>query len=267
MGTKIICIAIRRLPERLESSEFPLAESGRIEYYPGDLALPRFGLTGAQQSDIFNQVDVVIHNGADTSHMKPYIALRDTNVESTRCLIQLCVERHIPLHYISSAGIAILSKLRPFPSVRVSGHIKDLSADGSMGYACSKWVCERMLEGTNTHYGLPIWIHRPSTIIRQGHDAETQRASFDWVNIFLEYSHKIQAVPQIVNNQGALDLVHVQTCCNDIIAEVKSNKPRLASGMTYQNNVGDVVIPIGGLSEIALEKGHLKPYQILPWEE
>jgi thioester reductase-like protein len=136
-----------------------------------------------------------------------------------------------------------------------------------MGYACSKWVYERMPEDTNDHYGLPIWIRRPSTIIRQGHDAASQRARFGWVNKFLEYSHKIQAVPQIVNKQGALDLVHVQTCCEDIIADFKSDKPRLASGMTYQHNVAYVVIPMKCPSEIAWVKRHQNPYQILPWEE
>jgi thioester reductase-like protein len=266
---KVICIAVRRLSERLASGELPSPADthNRVEYHEGDLALPRFGLPASEEARIFDEVDAVVHNGADTSHMKHYSAVRGVNVESTKQLVRLCVPRRVPLHYVSSAGMALASGLDPFPSVAAARSADILSRDWARGYICSKWVCERLLENANAEYGLPVWIQRPSTIIREGEDAVTERAGFDWVNTLMEYSHKIGGVPRIENNTGAFDLVRVQTCCDDIVSGVMTNKPRLSNGMTYQNNVGDVVIPMAQLKDIALRAGHSEPYAMMSWEE
>ncbi|EGP91889.1 polyketide synthase [Zymoseptoria tritici IPO323] len=262
---RVICIGIRRLTERLAAAELP-AGNDRIEYHEGDLAVPGFGLSETEQARIFDDVDAIIHNGADTSHMKSYAQVRDANVESTRRLIRLAASRRVPFHYISSAGVALASDVSPFPSIRANGtseKLEELSRHGSQGYMCSKWVCERMLENAHEQYQLPVCIQRPSTIIRSGDDATTPRASFDWVNTLLQYAHKIRAAPQVRHNQGALDLVSVETCCNDIIAGLNT----VHNGVKYQNNVGDIVIPMSKLSDLAMEEGHAEPYVKLPWEE
>ena len=263
---KVICIAVRRLAERVGSGQLP-PSSDRIEYYEGDLAVPHFGLTEEHQAAIFNEVDAVIHNGADTSHLKYYAASRAANVESTRQLIRLCLQRMIPLHYVSSAGMALFAGRDPFPSISGTTTGKKPSPDGKHGYMCSKWVCESLLERVNAKDGLSVWIQRPSTIVREGDDAITAAADFDWVNTLLHYSHRIQAVPRIENNKGTFDLVYVQTCCDDIVGELLRNEPKLPNGMTYINNVGDLVIPMARMAEIAKHKGKKDLYQVLPWEE
>ncbi|KAH9832144.1 Polyketide synthase pksF [Teratosphaeria destructans] len=263
---KIIVIAVRRLGERLASGELPPPSEGRIEYYEGDLTSPSFRLTTSETLRIFNEVDAVIHNGADTSHMKYYAALREANVESTRRLVALCAPRKIPLHYISSAGMALASDQDPFPSIAANGTSDILTRDGSYGYACSKWVCERMLEQANAQYGLPVWIHRPSSIIRAGADAATDGAELDWVNTLIAFVHKIQAAPEIVHNQGSFDLVSAQTCCAGIVPDVLTDRPETSKGVTYRNLVGDAVIPMRRLDEIAFQKGFSEPYPKLSWE-
>ena len=263
---KVICIAVRRLAERVRSGQLP-PPSDRIVYYEGDLAVPRFGLTEEEQAAIFNEVDAVIHNGADTSHLKYYEATRAANVESTRQLVRLCLQRMIPLHYVSSAGMALFAGRDPFPSISGTRTGKKPSLDGKHGYMCSKWVCESLLERVNARDGLKVWIQRPSTIVREGDDATTAAADFDWVNTLIHYSHRIQAVPKIEYNKGTFDLVYVQTCCDDIVGELLRNKPKLPNGMTYVNNVGDMVIPMARMAEIAKYKGRKDSYQVLPWEE
>ncbi|KAI8228717.1 hypothetical protein K4K57_007678 [Colletotrichum sp. SAR 10_99] len=180
---KIICIAVRRLPERLETKRLP-PSGGRVIYHEGDLSQSDFGLREKEWADIFSEVDAVIHNGSDTSHLKFYSALRQANVESTRKL-------------------------------------------------------------------------RPSTIIREGDDAETDEAGLDWVNSLLYYSHKTRSVPRVDYNAGAFDLVYVETCCNDIVRELLRNAaqdpPKTDKGITFVNNVGDVVIPMTNMSEIGLK--------------
>ena len=263
---KVICVAVRQLSERLETNQLP-PPSDRIVYYEGDLRLPRFGLSEEEAATIFNEADAVIHNGSDTSHLKYYSALREANVESTHQLVRLCLPRRIPLHYVSSAGIALFAGRDAFPEIPATTTGARPPADGAHGYMCGKWVCESLLERVNAAYGLKVWIQRPSTIVREGDDAATAKAEFDWVNALLHYSHRIQAVPKVEHNKGAFDLVYVQSVCDDIVQELLRNKPRQANGVTYVNNVGDIVIPMDRLAEIGKQRGKQEFYRVLPMDE
>lgn len=57
------------------------------------------GLSLQQANDIFTQADLVIHNGADTLHLRYFKDLRKSNVGSTQTLVRLCLPRRIPIHY------------------------------------------------------------------------------------------------------------------------------------------------------------------------
>lgn len=261
---KIICVAVRRLSERLKSGQLPQPD-GRIVYYEGDLRLPRLGLTEDKASEIFAEVDAVIHNGSDTSHLKYYSAVRDCNVESTRELVRLCLPRQIPLHYVSSVGVCLLAGRQTFPEVSATASGIKPPADGAHGYMCSKWVCEHLLEGVSATRGLRISINRPSTIVREGSDATTAEAEFDWVNALLHYSHRIRAVPRAQHNQGAFDLVYIRSVCNDIIQELFRRNH--GNKLTYVNNVGDVVIPMSKLAEIGKTVGNGELYRTLRFDQ
>ncbi|KAK3309308.1 polyketide synthase [Chaetomium strumarium] len=263
---KVICIAVRQLADRLAKGELPAPPSDRIVYYEGDLSAPRLGLSEEQETAIFNEADAVIHNGSDTSHLKYYSAVRDSNVGSTKHLVRLCVRRMIPLHYISSAGVALFAGLDAFPEISVMTTNKKPPADGAHGYMCGKWVCERMLEQVHAATGLPIWIQRPSTIIREGADATNDRAGLDWVNALLHYAHAIAAVPRVHYNKGSFDLVYVRSVCADVVAGLLHSS---STGITYVNNVGDVVIPMHRMAtEIARYRGREEqPYEVIPMDE
>lgn len=262
--TKVICVAVRKLSERIEAKQIP-KPSERVIYYAGDLCAPRLGLSEVDAESIFAEVDAIIHNASDTSHLKYYSTLREANVGSTRQLLAYCIPRMIPFHYVSSAGVAIFAGLDAFPEISAMGSSTLPPADGSHGYMCGKWVNERLLEQVNEQYGLRVCIQRPSTIIREGDDATTTKADFDWVNALIHYSHTIQAVPKVQHSSGAFDLVYVQSVCQDIIRELLADKPRGGNGMTYVNNVGDIVIPMDRMTDIGKKKG--KVYQALPMEE
>lgn len=265
---KVICVAVRKLAERLQAKELP-APSDRIAYYEGDLTQPLLGLTPAEATCIFREIDAVIHNGSDTSHLKYYSALRESNVGSTKQLVQLCLPRKIPLHYVSSAGVALFIDDDAFGEVSCTTTGKEPPSDGSHGYMCGKWVCESMLERVNATYpDLRIVIQRPSTIIREGDDAAVARAEFDWVNALLHYSHRIRAVPHVEHNAGFFDLVRVQTVCDDIVRELLRPVDGSA-GITYVNNVGDTVISMAQMNTIGLQRptGGQSLYDTLPMEE
>lgn len=261
---KIVCLAVRRLASRLQKKELP--SHPRVVYHEGNLSAPLLGLSAQEAADIFAEADVVVHNGADTSHLKAFPDLRASNVGSTVALARLCLPRRIPVHYVSSAGVAVLYNKSAFPEVSVTGPGSLLpAADGSFGYMCSKWVNERILEQVHDLYGLPVCIHRPSTIIREGDDATTARAQLDWVNALLHYARAIKAVPRVEHNRGALDLVYVQSACADVGRHIlqKNKEGEARKSVTYVHEVGDIVLRMDRLHEIGLEEEG-KPFDVLP---
>lgn len=260
---KVICLAIRQLSSRLEKNELP--QHPRAVYHEGNLSQPLLGLSPEKANSVFEEADVVIHNGADTSHLKFYADLRVANVGSTVELTRLCLPRRTPIHYVSSVGVAMLYHHREcFPPVSVTDPKSSLPApDGTFGYMCSKWVNERFLEHVHEQYGLPVYIHRPSTIVREGQDARTAKAKLDWVNALLHSVREIRAVPRIEHNRGALDLVYVDSACADVLEHVFNAS--MDDVVTYVHEVGDIVIPLHQLQDIDKEKG--LTFEILPLDQ
>jgi nucleoside-diphosphate-sugar epimerase len=265
---RVFCLAVRSLADRLQQGK--LLEDHRVTYYAGDLSHPLLGLSEEETETIFATADVVIHNGADTSHFKHYIDLRASNVGSTVALARLCLPRRIPMHYISSAGTGIFhsnSSTEGFhaaPIKTAPGKVPD----GSFGYACSKWTCERFLERMAEEYGMRVFIHRPSTIVREGEDAEDPEAERDWINAFLAYVKKLKAVPMTKRMAGALDLVYVRSVCEGVGRYLFDNNGTVdqEGGITYVNEVGDEVIPLGKLQDLGLQEQG-ESYDIVPREK
>lgn len=261
---EIICIAVRRLDERLRSKE--LLENDRIQYFEGDLEEPRLGLSEKDAVQIFSRVDAVIHNGADTSHLKFYPEIKAANMGSTKELIHLCMVRKVPIHYLSTVGVALFGNYKFFPEVSVAAHSPPV--DGSHGYIAAKWASERMLEELQKEHGVNIWIHRPSTIIREGADAENAAAHLDWMNALVTYMHKTGAVPALRNLRGALDLVYIKNATDSILTSVLENKPKSPSGgASYVHQVGDMVLPLDNLKEFVANATGAATVDVLPVEE
>ncbi|KAI0553028.1 NAD(P)-binding protein [Xylaria curta] len=265
---EIICLAIRSLALRLKQNTLP--QDPRISYYEGDLAHPLLGLTEQEAEVIFLEADVVVHNAADTSHLKHYVDVQAANVGSTVALARLCLGRQIPFHYISSAGLGIYhekSSTAGFPPGPIVVPPEKIP-DGSFGYACSKYACERFLERMSEEYGMRIFIHRPSTIIREGKDAIGAMAEKDWINAFLVHVKKLRAVPTMERKDGALDLVNVRNVCEDISRQLFASnlKPGYSSNVTYVHEVGDKVIPLDTLANLGIEDQGT-PYDVVPRAE
>lgn len=287
--TKIICIAVRQLTKPGNQGLLNLPFSAAIDnetpnprttFHAGELSLPLLGLNPSTCHFIFATADTVLHLAADTSHLKPYAALRAANLGSTRELARLCLPRKVPLHYVSSAGVGLFSSRTTIGGVseehdelwpaRAPG-IPPTVAATSGGYMASKWASERLLERTNITYNLPVWIHRPSTIIRQGPDAREERARFDWLNSFVRYVRDLNAVPEVRFVKGALDMVFTRSVCEGIGRELiagvvgcgdgRKDSAKKGEGtgegrVTYVHEVGDVVVPLERMQDL-LEPGLL----------
>ncbi|KAL9079473.1 MAG: hypothetical protein Q9157_001636 [Trypethelium eluteriae] len=262
---KVTCIAVRRLEERLESGELP--RDDRVVYYAGELAKPRLGLSKEDAAMIFEEVGAVIHNGADTSHLKSYFDLRSANVNSTIELVRLCLPRSIPLHVVSSNAVGRYSNKAEIGEVPInSPGAPRPPTDGSSGYRSTKWAIEGLLERVHQSYSLPIWIHRPSTIIRAGRDAEGLAAQLDWMNALILYMDKLSAVPKVNHVKGFLDLVHARTVCTGIVTHVLKGEPSGGAGkVLYVHHMGDLLLPLARLEDIS--KGSGREFRQLQREE
>ena len=251
---RIFCVAVRRL-----SSRRSLFDSPKVVAYEGDLALPLLGLTRQDAVRVFSEADVVIHNGADISHLKHYSTLKPANFESTKELVRLSISRMIPFHYVSTAGVSMFTVRSSFGEVSVRPDPPPI--DGSDGYTATKWASEIYLENASQQYGLPVWIHRPSSIVQPIERIRDGSASLDMLQNLLKYSKILRAVPFSANLKGSLDLVYPENVSRNIVRDVLAVEN--PEGIHYRNHTGDVDLPIDGMKE-HLEKNSGESYDRLP---
>lgn len=245
---KVHCIAVRG-----SESLRPSLNHTKITVHNGDLELSRLGLSEQNAVRIFGEADVIIHNGADVSHLKTFQTLRRANLESTKELTKMSLPRQIPFHYISTAGVALLSGKETFGETSVASYPPP--TDGSDGYAASKWASERYLEKVNEYFQLPVRIHRPSSIVRE------EISELDIVQNLLKYSRLMNAVPESPNLRGTFDLVSLDTVVGGVLQELR-RQPR-SSSILYLNHTGDVQLPLSGLKAFLDEEGG-KNFATLP---
>lgn len=225
--SKVHCIALRN-PAGLDT----FTSNPRLVVHSGDLSLPNVGLSTTAAIDIFEQADVVIHNGADVSHLKAFQTLKRANLESTKELVKLCLPRRIPFHYISTAGVALRSGLEEFGEASVTPYVTP--ASDSDGYTASKWCSERFLEKISHQFQLQSWIHRPTSIVREGDPR------LDLLQNLLKYVKQTREVPQLAKLQGFFDMV----CLDTVVGRVIRSLSCVAEdSMSYVNHSGDVMVP------------------------
>ncbi|KAI9771201.1 MAG: putative Hybrid PKS-NRPS biosynthetic cluster [Geoglossum umbratile] len=207
---RVHCVAVRKDPANLPK---PFS-STKVIWYPGDLTLPRLGLSEDQVAAIFSEADAVIHNGAEVSFMKTYETLKPANLESTKELVALCLPHDIQFHYISTAAVTYLSGLDVIEEVSMAQYPPP--RDGSSGYISTKWASERYLEKVHERVGLPVWIHRPSSILGDG------ASDLDIMSNILTFSLPMQAIPKSDAWTGTFDFTSVERTAEDIVLAVRS---------------------------------------------
>ncbi|KAI1259180.1 polyketide synthetase [Xylariaceae sp. FL1019] len=232
---EVYCIAVRGA-KRLGNM------SAKARVYEGDLGQPRLGLSPADASFVFSKATVVIHNGANVSHMKHYRSLRADNVTSIRELLLLVSPRGLPLHFVSTAGVALYRATPADDSQLTFGEVSVADfpppTTGIDGYNSSKWAGERLLERAHAQTGLPVFIHRPSNIARP------DVPSLDLFRNLLQFSSRMGIVPVSEKLRGVLNLVGVEECARGILSDVPSSSnvgtPIQHEGVQYRHQIGDV---------------------------
>ena len=239
--SKVHCIAVRNSAHRVS-----LPATDKTVFYEGDLTLPLLGLSKYTALTIFREANVVIHNAADVSHLKTYHTLRLANVGSTKELAKLCLESMVPIHYVSTAAVALFTPRESFEEVSVAD--TPPPTDGSDGYTATKWVSERYLERVNERFGLPICIHRPSGITRPSSLLGEEATEMELLQNLFKYSRLLRATPASENFKGALDLVSVESVAKGIVGMALGTRSHsYGQEVTYVHQTGGFCLPIEDL--------------------
>ncbi|KAJ5142438.1 Acyl transferase/acyl hydrolase/lysophospholipase [Penicillium bovifimosum] len=254
-------VAIHCLAVRKASSELPeMFAHPKIHLHSGDLGDARLGLSESDAGSIFSCADIVIHNGADVSFMKTYQTLKLINVASTKELVKLALPRRIPFHFVSSAGVARLASQESFGEVSIASYPPPSSPTD--GYIAAKWVSEVYLERVSHKFGLPVWIHRPSSIT--GADAP----DLDLMGNVIRYTKETLKVLDPTSWSGVFDLISVESVASQLLEAVhQSGKAELATdSVRYLYESGEITI---GRDEIMplMELGTGQEFQIVPLDE
>ncbi|GAO13845.1 hypothetical protein UVI_02004360 [Ustilaginoidea virens] len=151
------------------------ASHNRVEVVAGDISRPQLGVAQETWARLADEVDVVIHNGAQVNWMLPYSSLRAANVMSTLACIRLCAAgKPKRLGFVSSTSTldsAHYVSLSRKQGLAVSeGDSLEGSRKGlGTGYGQSKWASEYLVREAGRR-GLAGAVIRPGYVTG---DAET----------------------------------------------------------------------------------------------
>lgn len=269
----IHCLAVREA-DRLG----PLASHPKLEIHTGDLSHPTLSLDPGTQETLARTADLILHNGADVSFLKSYTSLRSPNVGSTRFLVSLAAHRRVPFHYISSVAVGQLL-LQP---ARASGHSVDtrlgaVSMAGTPprpgwpdGYAASKWASEVLVEKAAAQLGLPVVIHRLSSVTEnEGPRPDTSRGAVvhkpkttDLMANVVGFSQLLGAVPDVAraNWQGPMDFVSVGRVAEGVMRAAglsASTKGQAGPGegeVLFEFQSSEEVLPVTDIAHYAARR-------------
>ena len=237
---RVHCIAVRNAQSRET-----LFTNDKVIVHEGDLTLPLIGLSPETATKIFNEADAVIHNGADISHLKTYQTLRLANLSSTKEIVKLSLPRQLPIHYVSTASVAMFTPRTTFAELSVADTLPP--TDGSEGYTASKWASERYLERIYASFSTPVSIHRPSSITRSSSLLGEDATEMELLQNLLKYSRLMKAVPNPEKLVGSLDFVTVENVANGIMDCVLNGVSRQGEGVEYVHQTGDFCLPLSDM--------------------
>lgn len=186
--------------------------TSRLEVVVGDISKPELGLSQNVWNRLLNEVDIVIHNGAQVNWMLPYSSLRATNVLSTLACIRLCatgkpkrlafvsststLDNEYYVQLSSKAGAAVLE------TDDLEGSRKGLST----GYGQSKWASEFVLREAGRR-GLVGAIIRPGYVT--GDPESGISVTDDFLVRLWKGCLQVGARPSIANTINAVPVTQV----------------------------------------------------------
>jgi amino acid adenylation domain-containing protein/thioester reductase-like protein len=207
----------------------------RIRVIPGDLSKIRFGLSAVEFEALAARIGSIMHSGAAVDYVKPYSALKPSNVTGTREVLRLAAMRPgMVVNHVSTLGA--FGAIGWFHNVDVVGEQISINASRDFiliddGYAISKWVAESMVANAAAK-GIPARILRPGFIF--GHSRSGAHNPTDFLSRLLEGCLKMRAYPQLYGYKEHLLTVDYAA---QAIAHLSYSKPPPAFGSIQAFNI------------------------------
>ncbi|KAF1814762.1 alpha-aminoadipate reductase [Eremomyces bilateralis CBS 781.70] len=190
--------------------------SSRIECVTGDLAAPNLGISPDKWTQLADQVDIIIHNGARVHWVIGYSNLKPPNVLSTVSLLQLCATAK-PKHlgFVSSTSVLdtdyYIGLSDGILSAGGRGVAEKDELHGSKrrlttGYGQSKWASECLIREAGRR-GLAGCIIRPGYVT--GHPTSGMTITDDFLVRLLKGCVQVACRPHIENTINQVPVTHV----------------------------------------------------------
>ncbi|RPA90668.1 large subunit of L-aminoadipate-semialdehyde dehydrogenase [Choiromyces venosus 120613-1] len=190
--------------------------SSRIVAVVGELGSERLGISDAEWETLTEEVDVIIHNGAQVHWVYPYSKLKPANVTGTVDALQLCTTGKPK----SFAFVSSTSVLDSDHYVRLSDSIMETGGAGvpesddlegsafdlGTGYGQSKWVGEYIVREAGRR-GLDGCIIRPGYIVGDSKSGVTN--TDDFLIRMIKGCAQLGQMPDIYNTVNMVPVDHV----------------------------------------------------------
>lgn len=137
----------------------------RVRVMIGDLQEVRLGLGKEDWHELVQNIDAIMHCGADVAHFGDSQHFYRVNVQSTETLLDLAREKQgIHFHYVSTIGIPEeLSYAGKWHALRNADQV-DYSIMLDNPYINSKWESEKLVMRAFEQEGIPVTIYRAGNL-------------------------------------------------------------------------------------------------------
>ncbi|KAH0608522.1 uncharacterized protein H6S33_001656 [Morchella sextelata] len=188
----------------------------RIECVTGELGSEKLGVSEGEWKTLVDEVDVVIHNGAQVHWVYPYSKLRPANVTGTVDALLLCAAgRPKSFAFVSSTSVldsdhyvllsdAIMEK--GGSGVPESDDLEGSAGDLGTGYGQSKWAGEYLVREAGRR-GLSGCVVRPGYVVGDSKTGVTN--TDDFLIRMLKGCAQLGQMPNIHNTVNMVPVDHV----------------------------------------------------------
>ncbi|KAJ9078194.1 large subunit of alpha-aminoadipate reductase [Entomophthora muscae] len=166
---------------------------GRVLGVKGDLASKRLGIDNTTWDMLVEQVDAIVHNGAQVHWVYPYAKLRNANVLGTVEVLSLALAQPNAtksVHFVSSTSVLdtqhyvnmserLLNEGNSLLGVPEWDDLEGSRTGLGSGYGQSKWVSERLMMSAGA-CGVPTTIIRPGYIVGDSSTGVSVSDDFLW---------------------------------------------------------------------------------------
>lgn len=218
----------------------------KLRLHCGDLSAAHFDMAGAQYQALTEQVDMVVHAGAEVNWLKPYTSLAATNVQGSYEAIRLAVAAGAPLLLLSTLASAGTSRT---------------------GYNETKLVAEAMALRAGRHLALPVIIARCGDIAAPLHLQQSAPNPNDYLSLMLSTCLLLECWPDDL--KGGINMAPVDVAAQ-VILQLVQQAP--SSTLGHPSNLCNPqgALPWSTLCQwirSSLPEGRFEPISLHQWQE